>query len=134
MRSLRARDLALLTSLLVLWAGCFALSLRSVFAGTPISSLYVAASPEPGGHPIVGGFVPWLDAGRSGLRPGDRLLRLGSADLAGVGAFGFFAAVPVEAQADRTVSVVYERAGKQLSTVLPLGSLSVAWRPWAIRP
>ncbi|MBW2314903.1 MAG: adenylate/guanylate cyclase domain-containing protein [Deltaproteobacteria bacterium] len=111
---------------MVLWAGCFTLSVRSALLGTPISSLYVAASPEVGGHPTVKGFVPWLDAERSGLRPGDRLLRLGSADLAGVGAFGFFATVPVEANRDQTVPVVYERSGERATTVLPLGSLAVA--------
>ena len=127
MRSLRARDVALLGALLALWAGCFALSLRSALVATPISSIYVAASGEPGGHPIVTGFVAWLDAHRSGLRPGDRLLRLGSAELAGLGPLGFFATVPVEAGRDGFVPIVYERAGERATAMLPLGSLAVVW-------
>ena len=125
MSRLRALDKALLATLIPLWVVCFVLTARSVVRPTGLSSVYVSAPDSPQEHPTLVGFRPWMRGEESGLRIGDRLLRLGAADLRGVGPLGFFARVSEEARPDRHVSVVYERAGQRAEVSLPVGPYAI---------
>jgi class 3 adenylate cyclase len=125
-RHLRRSDKALLVGLVGLWAACFALSLRSAVVGAGFPPVLVSAAAGAEDHPVVSGFS--LPSGReSGLRVGDRLLRLGNADLRGVGLVGFFARAAEQAGPERVVSVAFERAGERGETSLRLGSYALTW-------
>jgi len=126
---LRARDKGLLGILLTIWALCFALSLKSVWQGTGIPSLYVSSAEDPADYPTLVGFVPLFEAHESGLRIGDLLLRVGDADLRAVGPIGFFARMIEEAGADPHIRVVFEREGQRQETYVKLGSRVLFW-PW----
>jgi hypothetical protein len=71
----------------------------------------------------------WLDFGGapSELRLGDRLRRVGEADLRGVGHIGFNARAIEQAGADLRVPVELERAGKRMVLLLELERPGVAW-------
>ena len=88
MRRIEAVDKALLAILVPIWAVCFLLSARSVFEHRAYSSVYVSAPENGSAYPTLSAFE--VDGQASGLRVGDRLLRVGEADLRGVGPLGFF--------------------------------------------
>jgi hypothetical protein len=60
----------------------------------------------------------------AGLRAGDLLVRVGDADLLGVGNVGFYARALEEAGSDSSVPVVFERDGVRRRTSLPLAPIS----------
>jgi class 3 adenylate cyclase len=105
-------DAALLATLLPVWVACVVLHVRQVVSGrlawVPV---YVSAPPAGDGFPTVRGFWPGTDDDPFGLAVGDRLLRVGSADLRGVGPFGFVARVYEAAAQDPAlpVSLTYQR-------------------------
>lgn len=111
----------------LLWLGCFALQVRAVFNGQAFSSLNVSTPASVQDYPIVTGFVPYLGAEDSGLIKGDRLLRLGSADLRGAGPIKFWVLAAAKAGNNRTIPVVYERGQERFEAILPLGNLRLFW-------
>ncbi len=120
-------DRLLLLTLVPLWGVCFGLSLKSALLNTPFSPIYVSAAQDARGYPRVAGFERWLGGGESGLRVGDRLIEMGRADLRGVGAIGFSVQLAEQTGPDRTVAVVFERAGERRRISLPVASYSFAW-------
>jgi len=124
---LERRDKLLLASLLAVWLVMIGLEVRAVARGTAYSPLTVAAAAEPGGYPVIVEFFPWLEAEKSGLQIGDRLIALGGADLKGLGPLGFYVLVPAEAGNARSIGVVFERNGERHRAVIPLGSLRELW-------
>ncbi len=120
-------QLAGLVALLAGWAACFALALGSALRGTAFSPVYVAAAAEPDGAPVLTGFRAWLPGDRAGLEPGDRLLRIGDADLAGVGPFGLWVRVAAQDAPDGRLPVVYERDGRVVEGSLTVGLHGRFW-------
>ena len=110
---------------IAIWAICFALSVASAVRGVAWSLGVVSVSGGAEGYPILSLFTPWFSREESGLRVGDRLLRLGHADLRGVGPLGFQARAEEEAGPERLVTVVFERAGERGETSLAMPSY--AW-------
>lgn len=127
MARLRAVDQITLAILVPLWLLCFALCLRSAALRISYSSLYVSAAPEPDGYPVLVGFWPHLHARQSGLEIGDRLVRLGSLDLRGVGPVGFAVRVTEEAGSAERLPLVFEREGRRNEASVALGSYDVMW-------
>jgi class 3 adenylate cyclase len=125
MRRLRPLDKVLLGILAPIWIVCFGLSMRSALRGTAFSSVYVSRPESVDDYPGVAGFKPWLKGAASGLQVGDRLLRLGNADLHGVGPLAFYTRVAQEAGREKRLPVLFERGGQRDTTVLPLGSHTI---------
>lgn len=124
MKRLRPLDRVLLALLVPLWAVCFALSARSALRPTGIPPVYVSARADAESYPTVAGFRPDLSVQESEIHVGDRLLRLGGADLRGVGALGLFVRVAEAAGPDGRVALVFERAGAARETPLAVGAYS----------
>ena len=126
----RPADLAFLALFGALFLACFLLHLgglsRGGFAWIPV---HVSAG-ESG--PVVQGFWMGSEAERSGLSPGDRLLSVGEADLAGSGVLGFVARVYEQAGEGRSLSLRYERDGHGHETRLELVPVPYAWRNSAV--
>jgi signal transduction histidine kinase/CheY-like chemotaxis protein len=127
MNRLGLRDKLLLATLLPVWLVCFALHVKEVvrtgLAGVPVYAVPASGSP----YPIVGGR--WLERGRGSddVEVGDRLIRVGRSDLAGVGHIGFEAIVLDEAGGSHSVPLVIERAGKRLEVELQILSHAFPW-------
>ncbi len=127
MSRLRPIDRALGTALLAIWVLFFGLSVASQFRHPGYTSVFVASPTDPDGYPTLTSFRPWLEGRQSGLRVGDRLLRVGDADLRGVGPYGFYVRIAEQNARDRQLPVVYERAGVRGETSLPVGSYAIFW-------
>src|SRR5262245_65309079 len=83
-----------MVALLALWVACAALHVKQVARGQ-LAWVGVYVAPPSGGDdvPTVRGFWPGAPPTASGgMAVGDRVLRVGDADLRGVGPFGFDAA------------------------------------------
>jgi class 3 adenylate cyclase len=124
--TLALRDRLMLAIGLPVWAIFWTLSARCVLLGTPYPAIAVGPT-APDAYPVVSGFYPWLPGEASGLRVGDRVVRLGGADMRGVGPMGLVMLVPERARGATSVAVVYERAGERRESALPLGSLTALW-------
>jgi class 3 adenylate cyclase len=122
----------LLATLLPLWVVCAVLHVKQVASGrlawVPV---YVSAPAAIDGFPTVRGFWPGNEAAATDLSIGDQLVRVGSADLRGVGRFGFAARAYEQAHADLRVPLTYARGGATGETAIRL--LPVAF-PWRILP
>jgi class 3 adenylate cyclase len=117
---------------LLLWLACFALSVKvNVIDGRSgwlLLGASVAGASSADGYPTVRsvGQENYLGhnwALASGLRPGDRLIRLGDANLRGVGMIGFYARAAEQAGPDHWVKVVVERDGDTRTGEWPLANL-----------
>jgi class 3 adenylate cyclase len=131
LQRLKRFDVALLASLTVLWVAAFALHLRQVARGR-LAWVPVEVEAPRGGerYPSIGAF--WFAAGPAHtLTSGDRLLRAGTYDLAGVGPIGFFARAQAAAGPDLHVPITYERDGHAGETTL---ALTPVGHPWRIAP
>lgn len=128
MRRLRPFDIALLVVLVPLWVVCCVLyvnvTARGRLAWAPLA---VWTSETPNGYPTVREFLPGAETEQSGLVVGDQLVRLGEADLRGVGPFGFVARLYEEVSPDLRVSVTFTRAGVQEKTFLRLLPVTSPW-------
>ncbi|MBI3300608.1 MAG: hypothetical protein HYZ72_00800, partial [Deltaproteobacteria bacterium] len=135
MRRLRPLDAALLVTLMPLWALFFALYVNNLVQGRPVYHRYPSApvgvsAPETAdGYPAVSWV--WRESGgeATGVAVGDRLLRLGNADLRGVGPLGFVARF-YEAvyYSGLPVSLSFLRAGEHREALLGLRPTAVSWQ------
>ena len=121
-------DKALVLILVPIWVVGFALGVLNLVEGG--GSAVVALSVEDADHypTLTGDFSPIVHASdplaAAGLRAGDRLIRLGDADLRGVGTLGFIGR-SLE-QAEPRATVVFERDGERRETSLDLVPVSIA--------
>ena len=129
MRRLSPLNKTLLLTLVPLWAICVVLCIKSAVYRTGFSPVYVTAPVDAKGYPSLAGFKDWLDGEQSGLRVGDRLLRVGDSDLQAVGSLGFWVRLTHEAGSARVVPVVFERAGIRAEALLPVSPLATYIRP-----
>jgi class 3 adenylate cyclase len=118
--------------LLALFVACAGLHLKQVARGQLAWVGIYVASPSGGDDvPTVRGFWPGAaPAASDGLQLGDRILRVGDADLRGVGPFGFVARTyAAAAQArDLRVPLAYERSGVTHDTTIELVPVAYPWR------
>ncbi len=124
---LAARDVFLVAALASIWAVAFGLHLKQVLSGrlawVPV---FIAAPESAAAYPTVAAFRAGGDTQPADLAIGDRLLRVGHQDLAGVGPIGFIAYAYAEAGPDLTFPVLYERSGTRGETRLQLVRVSHA--------
>jgi signal transduction histidine kinase/CheY-like chemotaxis protein len=101
---------------------------RSGLAQLPV---YATPARDGGSHPVVGGYRLETDLRGTPLRLGDRLLRVGSRDLRGVGYVGFDAIALAETGPNGAAPLLYERDGIRHTASLP----AVAHpHPWSRLP
>ena len=132
MRRLSAFDTTLLVLVGAAWAICFALSLRVASRPASIPMVFIEAAPDGVGYPTISGFAPqWAEEDRS-VEVGERLLRLSSSDLQGVGQLEFFVRF-IEQIASATdgvgsgseIMIVVESDGVSREVAVPAFSLSL---------
>lgn len=131
MRRLRPLDKALLVTLVPLWTLFFALYVNRLVHGRGVVfvPLVVSASENADGYPTVSWI--WRETGSAapGLAVGDQLLRLGNADLRGVGPLGFLARSYEEvSSAALPVPISFLRTGEHHETLLGLRSIASSWQ------
>src|SRR5581483_7236062 len=122
-------DVVLLAIFVPLWLGCFALHVREVVRGR-LAWVPVIVS-QPGTteeYPTVREFWPGTEGQTAGLVVGDQLVRVGEADLRGVGPVGFVAHAYEQANAKLRVPISFMRAGRQYESFLSLTPVAVPWR------
>ncbi|MCZ6782917.1 MAG: hypothetical protein O7G30_06370, partial [Proteobacteria bacterium] len=128
MRRLAPLDKALVLILVPLWVVCFTLSVRTQVRGGGWL-LGVGLSVEDSeSYPALSGQFSRLvyssdPLAEAGLRAGDRLIRLGDADLLGLGTVGFIALSAEQGRRDLPFPLIFERDGKRLETSLGPASL-----------
>jgi len=131
-RRLRPLDAAVVLLLVPLWAVSFGLHLKEMLAGrlawVPV---FVSLAGGKDSYPSVSEFRSGARSGDPGLAVGDRLIRVGEAELRGVGPIGFAARVYAEAGPDLTVRTTYERAGVPGTAKVALIPMQ---HPWGIAP
>jgi class 3 adenylate cyclase len=110
-----------------IWAVGFALGLRCAVLGVPFLPVLVSGAPNAASYPVVSGFTGGSTPETTGLRHGDRLVRLGGTDLRGVGVLQSWALVAALRGSDEPVGVVFEREGQRGETALRLLSYSMSW-------
>ena len=88
---------------------------------------YVSNPKAPDVYPRVGGFRREQAGGSEAIRIGDRMLRVGSVDLRGVGHIGYDAIAIREAGPDGRFEVQLERDGVVRSAVPTLARSPVSW-------
>jgi len=123
-------DKALVLILVPLWALCFSLGVKTQIRGGGAAQLELSLE-DPESYPALtgeySGFIHRSDPlAAAGLRAGDRVIRIGDADLRGVGTPLGFAARSVEQSVGGKprLPLVYERDGVRRETSLDLVSLS----------
>jgi hypothetical protein len=134
MRRLRPLDVALLVTLVPLWALFFVLYVNNLVQGRsvynmPSAPVGVSAPETADGYPTVSWI--WRESGweARGLAIGDRLLRLGNTDLRGVGSLGFVARSYEEVSTSTLpVSISFLRAGEHREALLGLRSTPIPWQ------
>ena len=127
MSHLRTLDRALILILVPIWVACFALSVRSVVRGDGRPGLGVSAPADAESYPTVNGQIYYMTRPSyeaSGLRRGDRLIRMGEVDLRGVHPFHFVALSSEQAAGGERVSLVIERGAERSETFLPMAPFS----------
>jgi class 3 adenylate cyclase len=122
-------DKALVLILVPLWVVCFALGVRTQLRGTTAAHLGLSVA-DAGTYPVLTGEFSSIThasdpLAAAGLRAGDRLIRLGDADLLGVSTRGFCAR---SLDAPERAPLVFERDGQRHETTLELAS-TATWRP-----
>jgi len=128
-KRLRALDAALLAVLGPLWLLCVGLHVRQVVRGAVVwLPVYVRPGAGPGAPPTLVGFWTDAEAPATELAPGDRLLRVGPADLAGAGRVAFLVAAYAAAAATPAPVVLAERDGRRFEAALPLRPARFPWR------
>ena len=123
---MRPIDKTLLVVLGPLWAVSFLLAVKAAVRPAAFPSpLFVSVPASEQEYPTLLAFLrgsPGLD---SGLRVGDRLLRLNDVDLRGVSPLGFFVRFVDTATAAQGAMVTYERAGARGQAWLACGTTAI---------
>jgi signal transduction histidine kinase len=121
-------DKLLLAALLPIFGICFALHVREI-RRTGLVQPPVFAVPGPGADawPRVGGLRLERRAGWGELAPGDVLIRVGTADLRGVGHVGFDAIALEQAGAALETELEYERDGRRQTVPLRMLPYPLPW-------
>jgi class 3 adenylate cyclase len=119
-------DKALVLILVPLWVVCFALSVKTQIQDMRTIGIGLSVASADGYPVLDGGFdaaslTNPLEA--AGLRAGDQLLRVGDADLRGVGSIGF--AARALRRGESSATVLYERGGERREAFLPLSNNSL---------
>jgi class 3 adenylate cyclase len=128
MRRLDSRNLALLAVFVPAFAVAFALHVQQVFTtGLGEPGFYVSNPRAPEVYPRVRGFRREQAGGSEAIRIGDRLLRVGTVDLRGVGHIRLDAIAIREAGRDGRFEVQLERDGVAHSVVATLARSPVPW-------
>jgi hypothetical protein len=117
----------LLTASAIVWLVAFGLSLDDVLRETAYSPILVTPARSSNDYPVLVGFQAGMEAERSGLMPGARILSVDGRDLQGVGFLRWNAAFTQLHGKGVEVPVVYERAGLRHETTLSLGSRRYFW-------
>jgi len=134
---LRIRDRILVAFTMILSVACFALHFKVTVtdgrSGWLLLGASISSPTTEDAYPVIRSVakdsllgINWARA--SGLRPGDRLIRVGDADLRGVGLVGFYARAAEQAGQDHWVKVAVERNGEVREGEWPL--VSVPNPPW----
>ncbi len=126
MRRLERID-GLLLLLLVPWAVVMGLHVDAISRGGLREPAIMVRAADGGGSPVVVSFRLDLDRDRAGLEIGDRILRVGQRDAAGLGPFTFLAAAVAEADGASAVPVEVERGGVPQLVELGLAGPAVPW-------
>lgn len=128
MRRLDSRNLALLAVFVPVFAVVFALHVQQAFTRALAEPGFYVSNPKaPDVYPRVGGFRREQAGGSEAIRIGDRMLRVGSVDLRGVGHIGYDAIAIREAGPDGRFEVQLERDGVVRSAVATLARSPVSW-------
>jgi class 3 adenylate cyclase len=128
MRRLDSRNLALLAVFVPAFAVVFALHVQQAFTRALAEPGFYVSNPKaPDLYPRVGGFRREQAGGAEAIRIGDRMLRVGSVDLRGVGHIGYDAIAIREAGPDGRFEVQLERDGVVHSAVASLARSPVPW-------
>jgi hypothetical protein len=121
-------DITLLAIFVPLWLFCFALYWSDIvnfrLARIPLL-VHAPASTED--YPTIQAFWPGTGAEHLGFAIGDRLIRVGEADLRGVGPFGFTARMYEQAVHLQT-PVVFSRDGVTDTRLVMLHPFAFPWR------
>jgi class 3 adenylate cyclase len=128
MRRLDSRNLALLAVFVPAFAVVFVLHLQQVVSSALAEPGFYVSNPRaPDVYPRVGGFRRDQAGGSEAIRIGDRVLRVGTADLRGVGHIRFDAIAIDEAGPDGRLEAQLERDGAVHSATVSLARSPVPW-------
>jgi class 3 adenylate cyclase len=124
-------DRALVPILTVLWSVAFALGVWTQIRGGPLPPSIDTRLESDEDYPVLTGawsrtMHPSDPLAQAGLRAGDRLLRVGDADLRGAGPFRLGVLAQDEARGKLSVPLLFERDGERLETSLALSPVSDA--------
>lgn len=129
MSRLAPLDRALVLILVPIWIVCFAIGVRTQLRGGGTAALEVTVEAADRHPTLTGYFSPFFHSidplAEAGLRPGDQLIRVGDADLRGVGTFGLYARVIEESSGSLSVPVAFQRDGVLRETSLALLPISI---------
>jgi class 3 adenylate cyclase len=122
-------DKALVLILVPIWVVCFTLGVRKQVRGGGTAVLGLSVEDALSYPALTGEFArfihPFDPLAEAGLRAGDRLIRLGDADLRGVGTLGFTARAHEQGERVLSVPLVFEREGERRETSLALADPSI---------
>lgn len=116
----------LAASFFIFWALVFGLRVESLVNRDPRPPFFITSGAEDA-IPVLQSFRPGAGADESGLRVGDRLLRLGGHDLTGVGSLTLFVVAAQAGRAGDEVIVDYERSGVSAAVRVRLAAPSLGW-------
>ncbi|MCZ6465204.1 MAG: hypothetical protein O7A09_12790, partial [Proteobacteria bacterium] len=130
MRRLAPLDKALVLILVPLWVVCFTLSVRTqVRGGGWLAGVGLSVEDSESYPALSGQFSRLINSSdplaEAGLRAGDRLIRLGDADLRGLGTLGFTAHSIEQGRRGLRLPLIFERDGKRLETSLRTAPVSL---------
>jgi class 3 adenylate cyclase len=121
LRRLRPLDKVVLAIWLPIWLAAFGLALSQVVQGRVGYHLgRVSPGPDREAYPVLQLARGEVEVGEPRPRAGDRLLRVGGADLRGVGRLGFDALAFENTGPDRRTTLVFERDGQRRETWIEL--------------
>lgn len=132
MRRFQSFDIALLVFLVPPWLCCFALYLSEIAnARLARIPLLVNAPANAENYPTLRAFWPGTGAEHLGFAIGDRFIRVGEADLRGVGPLGFTARM-YEQAVELQTPVVFSRDGVIEARTVALQPFAFPWRTFVL--
>ena len=120
-------------TLLPLWLLCLALHVYQATHDRVAWSDWLVSPPQhPDDYPTLRSFAPMFGGEPGDLRVGDQLIRIGEADLRGVGRLGYFARALEQSDDQLRVTVRFVRAGEPGEATMRLTPMPVPW--WWVLP